>query len=199
MTIRCVARVSTTYSVDRPVERLGLDLVGGDHDDPVELQALGLQAGEHREPGQAAAGGRLGEVGPAVEPLLHLRPPGLRYDDPDRALDGAGQLGHGVADALAEVDDRALLGRDPVSRTAFGRSASRPDPVGVRGREVVDLLAVAVVRRQVEVVPGLVAERRLAGRSSPPRAPATTTAPGRRPPSRSRCGHAGRPSATASG
>ena len=45
-----------------------------------------------------------------------------------------------------------------------GQVGVEPDPIGVGGREVVDLLAVAVVRRQVELVPRPCRRAPLAGR-----------------------------------
>src|SRR3954454_10880898 len=143
---------------------LRLDLVRSDDHDSVELEALGLQPGEHRDAGVTAAGRRLGEVRPGIEPALDLGPPRDGYDDADGSLEGLGELRHGFSNSLLEVEDPSLLRLDSGCTDGVREVDVESDPLGVPRGEVVDLLAVAVVRRKVELVAALLPYRSPPGR-----------------------------------
>src|SRR3954452_20561952 len=142
---------------------LRLDLVRSDDHDSVELEALGLQPGEHRDAGVTAAGRRLGQVRPGVEPALDLAPPRDGYDDADGSLEGVRELRDGRSNPLVQIEDPSLLRLDSGFPDGVREVDVEPDPLGVPRGEVVDLLAVAVVRREVELVARLVPERPLPG------------------------------------
>ena len=111
-----VARVSTTYSVARPVADSASISSGPDHDDAVELQALGVEPGQHHDPVLAGRGDRgvdrrprarcvVGELGPGRQPGVDLGATRDRDDDADGAADLAGDLEHGLAGRGLEVGD----------------------------------------------------------------------------------------------
>ena len=112
---------------------------------------------------ESAAPNSASELRPRRHPAGHLAVPRRRHDDADRALQRAGQLAERRADRLLEVVDLSLLRGVAGRAHRVGQVGVQTDPLGVRGREVVDLRAVAVVGREVEVVTRLVAQRLLAG------------------------------------
>ena len=124
-----------------------------------------------RESGRA---GLLGELRPRRDPAGHLADARRRHDD-RRPCPPASRRARRAARAppASRSSTRQLGRRDPGRADRVGQVGVEAHPLGVLRRELVDLRGVAVVGREVEVVPGLVA-------AAPPR---------ERPPTRPGTGH----------